>query len=73
MTKVMGFVALCKYPDHDQFAYYSSEFYVNDWSEVEKVGQEIVDREWIKISPHPAPLIVKFIPGGLHYIDVDNA
>lgn len=68
MTKRMQFVAMCQYPGHKEFRFYSEPFMVDSWSDLESTGEKIVQAEWARISPHPAPQVVDYLPGALLYI-----
>ncbi len=68
MAKQMHFTALCAYPGHKEFAFFSVDFVIENWSELEKEGQTRVEEAWSRISPHPAPEIVRFEPGALVYV-----
>lgn len=72
MAKQMHFTALCAYPDHKTFAFFSVDFVIEDWASLESEGQARVEEAWAKISPHPAPEIVRFEPGSLVYIPDDK-
>lgn len=64
----MYFVAICGYPGLEAFAFYSVEFMVEHWSDLEKEGQRRVEEQWATISPHPPPKILRFEPGALVYM-----
>lgn len=68
----MHFTAICAYPGKEAFAFYSVDFIIEHWSDLEKEGQRQVAEAWAKISPHPAPDIVEFQPGSIHYVPNDS-
>ncbi|WJJ55014.1 hypothetical protein [Xanthomonas phage RTH11] len=63
--KTMFFTAVCGYAGLEKFSFFSVDFSVEQWSDLEKVGQAMVEEEWAKISPHPAPTILQYVPGGI--------
>lgn len=60
--------AVCAYPGHDQFRFYSPTFTVECWADLETTAADTVAAEWAKISPHPPPGIVELIPGHLEHV-----
>lgn len=70
--KQMYFTAVCAYPNHNNFNFFSVEFVIEDWADLERVGRAKVVEEWTKISPHPAPEIIDFLPGAVVYIPNDR-
>lgn len=64
---MIHWVAMCKYPDKKEFAYFSPTFVVEHWSDLEKTAQALVEEAWARISPYPTPPIVEYIPGYLEY------
>lgn len=72
MDKRIHWVAICQYPDKKGFMFDSPEFVVEHWSDLEKVGKQIVEEAWAEISPYPAPPIVEFRPGYLFYMGPDK-
>lgn len=68
MKKQMCFVAVCAYPDLSCFTFFSTDFVIDHWSDLETEGERRVKEEWAKISPHPAPQIVRFEPGHVAYV-----
>lgn len=64
---MIHWTAVCQYPDKKEFAFFSPTFVVENWNSLEKTAQAVVDDAWADISPHPAPPIVKLIPGYLQY------
>ena len=60
--------AICTYPDKKAFMFYTKAFIVDHWSNLEAIAQEVVNKEWGKISPHPPPNIVELVPGHIEYI-----
>ena len=48
--------------------FYTKAFIVDHWSNLEAIAQEVVNKEWGKISPHPPPNIVELVPGHIEYI-----
>ena len=67
MGRKFNWVAVCRYPDKELFAFYSQTFVVDHIDDLEKVGTQMVAEAWEKISPHPAPPIVEYIAGTLEY------
>jgi hypothetical protein len=65
VSKVMEFVAVCQYPGKPEFLFYSDAFHVSAWADVEAVGADAVAISWAAISPHPAPPVVRYLPGAL--------
>lgn len=72
MEKRIHWVAVCQYPNKKEFLFYSREFVVDHWSDLDRVGKEMVESEWAEISPYPAPPIVEFLPGYLFYMGPDK-
>lgn len=68
MSKRMQFVAVCQYPGMDQFRFHSEPFHVDTWADLEATGRQVVEAEWARISPHPAPPVVDYLPGALVYV-----
>lgn len=60
--------AVCAYPGHKQFRFYSPAFTVEHWADLEAAATNAVAAEWSKISPHPPPGIVELIPGYLEHV-----
>lgn len=65
MVKCLHFVAVCQYQGKQGFKFFSEEFTVSNWHEVEDTAKKIVEEAWAKISPHPAPDVVEILPGFL--------
>ena len=59
------FWAECGYPDKNEFIFYSPVFTAQSWEEVEKKAKELINTEWAKISPYPAPKIHRIRSGCL--------
>ena len=72
VKKLMGFVALCKYPGHNAYVFYSDEFHIEHWSDLETEGANKVKDQWAKISPHPPPDVIDYLPGALQYVPVEK-
>lgn len=71
--KTLHWRAICQYEGKKKFSFTSSEFVVDSYSDLEKVGREIVEREWAEISPHPAPKIIDFECGHTYWIPDEDA
>lgn len=61
-------IARCAYPGRENFLFYSPDFVVEHWSDLERTAQQTVADAWAKISPHAPPAIVELIPGYMGYV-----
>lgn len=68
-NKRMSFVAVCAYDDKSQFHFFSPEFWIEGWADLERVGKATVEEQWAEISPYPPPKIIRYEPGSLvHFL-----
>lgn len=55
--------AVCRYEGKEDFVFYSPDFFIDNWADLESVAKYTVEKAWSRISPHPAPSIIEIKPG----------
>lgn len=70
--KKMQFIAVCGYDSFNTFGFFSVDFWIDEWSELETIGEVKVLEAWQRISPYPPPKILRYEPGALVHVRDDE-
>ena len=54
-NKRMSFVAVCAYDDKSQFHFFSPEFWIGGWADLERVGKATVEEQWAEPIGNQSP------------------